>query len=93
MKTTETRFQFWLKLSNILVVFILILPSSYGCAVCFGAPNTPLTYAIGWAIWFLLGLVGAVFLSIFIFVGYLAYKAKQTRMNEALLKGEDWSHA
>ena len=85
--------QFCLKFITILVWLVLLSSTSYGCSVCFGAPNTPLTFAMGWAIWFLLGLVVAVLFSIAAFVGYLAYKAKQARAKEALINGEGLSHA
>jgi hypothetical protein len=84
--------KYFLFLCSVILLFSLA-QSSYGCAVCFGAPGTTVTLAIGNAILFLLGVVGLVLLSIVAFVICLAYRAKKAQSREIVLGLKELTNA
>lgn len=75
------------------ILFFSLAHSSYACAVCFGAPGTTVTLAIGNAILFLLGVVGLVLLSIVAFAICLAYRARKARNREMILGLKELTNA
>jgi heme/copper-type cytochrome/quinol oxidase subunit 2 len=55
---------------------LLAVPApAHACAVCFGAPDSPLTQGMAWGILSLLGLVAVVLMSVATFFIYLARRA------------------
>jgi len=44
----------------ILLLAIAIAPTAFGCSVCYGAPDDPMTKGMNNGIWVLLGVVGFV---------------------------------
>ena len=79
----------------LLVLGLCFVPkqSILACAVCFSAPGTTVTLAMGNAIVFLLMVVGAVLLGLIVFFGYIAFKAKKFREHQALLGEEGLKNA
>lgn len=49
-----------------VVLLLLIAPSAFACAVCWGAPDDPMVKGVNNGIWVLLGLVG------FVQIGFVA---------------------
>ncbi len=71
-----------------IVIGILIstFPNiSYGCAVCYGDPQAPMTAGLNQAIFFLLGVIGFI-LSIVLSVGIYFFRRGKT-INKAGING------
>ena len=70
----------------IMVFAHTLAPSPlWACAVCFGAPEAPMTRGLSLAILALLAVVGCVFTGAIAFVVYLNRKAAQTDVNLTVL--------
>lgn len=65
-------------LSLPLLWAIFILPNSASaCAVCFGAPDSPIAKAVSWSVIALLGIVMIVLTGVATFFIYLAKRARE----------------
>ncbi len=64
-------------------VLLLARPeSASACAVCFGAPDSPLTKGMAWGIMSLLAIIGCVLGGLAAFFIYLARKAAAAQIAE-----------
>lgn len=59
-------------------VWLVMAPGeAWGCPVCFGAVDSPMTHGMNWAIFALLGVTGSV---LFGFAAFFMYLFKRSRM-------------
>ena len=65
------------KFNFIIVSFFLLMPSILdACAVCYGAPDDPMTNGMNMAILFLISVIGFVLMGIVTVIIYFARRAK-----------------
>ena len=58
-------------------VFFILPNSGSACAVCFGAPDSPIAKAVSWSVIALLGIVMIVLTGVAAFFIYLAKRARE----------------
>ena len=65
------------KFSFIVLIILLLMPSFLdACAVCYGAPDDPMTNGMNMAILFLISVIGFVLMGIVTVIIYFARRAK-----------------
>ena len=65
------------KFSFIVTTILLLIPSTLdACAVCYGAPDDPMTNGMNMAILFLISVIGFVLMGIVTVIIYFARRAK-----------------
>ena len=65
------------KFSFIMITILLLIPSTLdACAVCYGAPDDPMTNGMNMAILFLISVIGFVLMGIVTVIIYFARRAK-----------------
>ena len=63
--------------NKLLILILFIIPSKmYACAVCYGAPDDPMTKGMDMAIIFLLSTIGSILMGIIAFVIYFVRRSK-----------------
>ena len=58
-------------------IFFILPNSASACAVCFGAPDSPIAKAVSWSVIALLGIVLIVLTGVMAFFVYLAKRARE----------------
>lgn len=66
----------------LLLLWASLASTSKACTVCFGAPGSTETTAIGWSILFLVGVIGLVLGCIVAFAIHLAIRASRHPLPE-----------
>ena len=65
------------KFSFVVTTILLLIPSTLdACAVCYGAPDDPMTNGMNMAILFLISVIGFVLMGIVTVIIYFARRAK-----------------
>ena len=63
--------------NKLLIILLFIIPSKiHACAVCYGAPDDPMTKGMDMAIIFLLSTIGSILMGIIAFVIYFVRRSK-----------------
>ena len=77
-----------LRVASLLLPFVILPSMADACTVCFGAPGSAQTEAIGWAIGFLLVIIAAVLGCVSAFGIYLYRRSQKLNPEEQALAEE-----
>ena len=81
-QTVKMMNSFFLIFTTAVIVPIIIPPSLYACAVCFGGTETSVTEGLKIGMLFLLLIVGIVIGGIFAFVWFMIRRANEIKKHQ-----------